>query len=69
MKYAKINSLKNICMYAQNGEFQVYQNNRSNSYVKYGKLYIKPTLTADKFGEDFLYEGNLQLGGPAPADQ
>lgn len=56
-------------MYAQNGEFQVYQNNRSNSYVKYGKLYIKPTLTADKFGEDFLYEGNLQLGGPAPADQ
>ncbi|XP_035705779.1 beta-1,3-glucan-binding protein isoform X2 [Folsomia candida] len=52
-----------------NGEFQVYQNNRSNSYVKYGKLYIKPTLTADKFGEDFLYEGNLQLGGPAPADQ
>ena len=29
---------------------QVYQNNRSTSYVKDGILYIKPGLTADFFG-------------------
>ncbi|ODM92568.1 Beta-1,3-glucan-binding protein [Orchesella cincta] len=52
-----------------NGEFQIYANNRSNSYVKYGKLYVKPTLTADIFGENFLSEGTVHLGGPAPADQ
>jgi hypothetical protein len=34
-----------------NWEFEVYLNNRSNSYVKNGILYIKPTLTADTIGE------------------
>ncbi|PSN52726.1 hypothetical protein C0J52_06148 [Blattella germanica] len=31
-----------------NWEFQVYLNNRSNSYAQNGKLFIKPTLTSDK---------------------
>ena len=31
------------------------------SYVRDGVLYIKPTLTADRFGEDFLYNGVLDL--------
>jgi len=48
----------------------MYQNNRSNSYVKFGKLYIKPTLTADKYGDDMLTNGNsIHLGGGAPADK
>lgn len=31
------------------------------SYVKNGVLFIKPTLTADRFGNDFLYTGTLDL--------
>lgn len=31
------------------------------SFVKDGVLHIRPTLTADRFGEDFLYEGTLDL--------
>lgn len=31
------------------------------SYAKDGTLFIKPTLTADRFGEDFLYDGVLDL--------
>lgn len=31
------------------------------SYVKNGVLHIKPTFTADRFGQDFLYNGTLDL--------
>lgn len=31
------------------------------SYVENGVLHIRPTLTADRFGEDFLYNGTLDL--------
>ncbi|KDR21211.1 beta-1,3-glucan-binding protein-like [Zootermopsis nevadensis] len=51
-----------------NWEFEIYDNNRSNSFVKDGKLNIKPTLTSDKYGEDFLSSGVLNLQGGAPAD-
>ncbi|XP_071954283.1 beta-1,3-glucan-binding protein-like [Antedon mediterranea] len=51
-----------------NWEFQYYTNNRSNSYTKDGKLYIKPTLTSDKYNEDFLSSGTLDLWGASPAD-
>lgn len=44
-----------------NNEFQYYHNLTENSYVRDGILYIKPTLTADRFGEDFLYNGVLDL--------
>ncbi|KDR21213.1 beta-1,3-glucan-binding protein-like [Zootermopsis nevadensis] len=52
-----------------NWEFQIYLNNRSNSFVRDGKLFIKPTLTADKHGERFLSSGTLKLYGGAPADE
>jgi hypothetical protein len=52
----------------QHWEFEIYLNNRSNSFVRDGKLFIKPTLTADKFGERFLSTGKLLLYGGSPAD-
>jgi hypothetical protein len=53
----------------QNWEFQIYLNNRSNSFVRGGTLFVKPTLTADKYGERFLSSGTLKLYGGAPADE
>ncbi|KAJ4427903.1 beta-1,3-glucan-binding protein-like [Periplaneta americana] len=52
-----------------NWEFEIYINNRSNSFVKDSKLFIKPTLTADVYGEGFLSTGTLKLYGGAPADE
>ena len=46
-----------------NEEFQVYVNNRSNSFVRDGSLYLKPTLTQDTYGEAFLKTGTLDLWG------
>jgi len=57
------------CFLFQNWEFEIYNNNRSNSFVRDGKLYIKPTLTTDKYGEDFLANGVLNLQGGSPADE
>lgn len=51
-----------------NWEFQYYTNNRSNSYTKDGVLYVKPTLTSDKYGEQFLTSGTLELYGNNPGD-
>ncbi|VDI27006.1 Hypothetical predicted protein, partial [Mytilus galloprovincialis] len=51
-----------------NWEFQYYTNNRSNSYVKDGTLFIKPTLTSDHYGEKFLTSGSLELWGGSNAD-
>nr|CAD7458822.1 unnamed protein product [Timema tahoe] len=42
-----------------NNEFEYYRNNRKNSFVKDGVLYLKPTLTAADYGERFLYQGGL----------
>lgn len=33
-----------------NWEFEWYVNNRSNSYIKNGVLYLKPTMTEDAVG-------------------
>ncbi|CAB3369581.1 Hypothetical predicted protein [Cloeon dipterum] len=52
-----------------NWEFQMYYNNRSNSYVKDSKLFIKPGLTSDQYGEAFLSSGVLNLHNGNPADQ
>nr|AFR46661.1 gram-negative bacteria binding protein [Parcoblatta sp. PL] len=52
-----------------NWEFEIYYNNRSNSFVRDSKLFIKPTLTADVYGESFLSSGALNLEGGAPADE
>lgn len=52
-----------------NWEFQYYTNNRTNSYVKDGNLYIKPTFTSDKYGEAFLTSGTLDIWGSTAASE
>ena len=42
-------------------DFQYYRNHRSNSWASEGALHIMPTLTAMEFGEDFLYNGCIDL--------
>merc|ERR1719153_175570 len=37
------------------------RNNRKNSWVADGCLHVMPTLTADEYGEDFLFSGELDL--------
>jgi len=44
-----------------NWEFQAYTPLTDNTYTKDGKLYIKPTLTADKYGENFLKTGRWDM--------
>ena len=52
-----------------NWEFQYYDNNRSNSYVKDGVLYIEPSFLIDDIGEGSLRGGyNLDLWGSQPAN-
>lgn len=53
-----------------NFEFQYYNNNRTNSYVRDGMLYIKPTLLEDEIGTENV-EGNgysLNIWGSTPGD-
>ncbi|XP_069683894.1 beta-1,3-glucan-binding protein-like [Periplaneta americana] len=42
-----------------NNEFEYYRNSRNNSFVKDGVLYLRPTLTADEYGEKLLYTGGI----------
>eukprot|EP01114_Cavostelium_apophysatum_P017556 TRINITY_DN5247_c0_g1_i2.p1 TRINITY_DN5247_c0_g1~~TRINITY_DN5247_c0_g1_i2.p1 ORF type:complete len:193 (+),score=12.98 TRINITY_DN5247_c0_g1_i2:137-715(+) len=50
-----------------NNEFEYYTNNRSNSYVRDGVLYLMPSLTADLIGEANLKSGfTMDLWGGAP---
>jgi len=46
-----------------NFEFEMYVNNRSNSYVRDSTLFIKPSLTADYTDENFLYNGVMDIWG------
>lgn len=48
-----------------NWEFQWYVNDRSNSFTTGGNLHLKPTFTADMFGEEFLHSGRVII----PPDQ
>jgi hypothetical protein len=52
-----------------NWEFQYYTNNRTNSYTKGGNLYIKPTLTEDKYGPGFVTSGTIDLWGSTVASE
>ena len=53
-----------------NWEFQVYHNNRTNSFVKNGALHIKPTLLEERIGESNLRNGfTMDLWGGSPVDQ
>ncbi|KAK7505729.1 hypothetical protein BaRGS_00003000 [Batillaria attramentaria] len=44
-----------------NDEFEMYTPEPANSHVKNGALYICPTLTVDKFGDNFLNSGHLDI--------
>jgi len=53
-----------------NWEFEYYVNNRSNSYVRDGILYLKPTLTNNTWTKPgYLTSGVLDMGGETPADR
>ncbi|CAG0879122.1 unnamed protein product [Darwinula stevensoni] len=52
-----------------NWEFQMYWNNRTNSYAEDGILHIRPTLMSDLKGEEFLWTGTMSLYGGGPADE
>ena len=53
-----------------NWEFQIYENNRSTTFVKDGKLNIKPVLTEDKIGAANVRAGyDYNVWGGSPADQ
>eukprot|EP00612_Vaucheria_litorea_P000682 CAMPEP_0171452972 /NCGR_PEP_ID=MMETSP0945-20130129/869_1 /TAXON_ID=109269 /ORGANISM="Vaucheria litorea, Strain CCMP2940" /LENGTH=299 /DNA_ID=CAMNT_0011977751 /DNA_START=167 /DNA_END=1063 /DNA_ORIENTATION=- len=55
-----------------NWEFQLYTNNRTNSYTENGILYLQPSLTSDTIGEDEV-SGNvpytMDIWGLGDADQ
>jgi hypothetical protein len=53
-----------------NWEFEIYDNNRSTSFVKNSKLNIKPVLTEDKIGANNVRNGyTYDMWGGSPADQ
>lgn len=53
-----------------NWEFQMYTNNRSNSFVDNGILYLRPTLTKDSIGDANVRGNNFRydLWGSQPAN-
>jgi len=51
-----------------NWEFEYYTNNRSNSYVRNSVLYLKPTLTADTIGSEYMDSATMDIWGSSPAD-
>jgi beta-glucanase (GH16 family) len=51
-----------------NWEFEMYVNNRTNSFVKEGVLHLQPTLAVDTLGEDVLRHGDVNIWGGSPAD-
>jgi len=52
-----------------NWEFEVYRNNRTNSFVKDSTLFLKPTTTADALTEESMMYGDYNIWGSNPADQ
>ena len=52
-----------------NWEFELYFNNRTNSFVKDGKLHLQPSLFSETVGEDTMKTGSYNLWGGAPADK
>eukprot|EP00002_Diphylleia_rotans_P006527 TRINITY_DN15897_c0_g1_i1.p1 TRINITY_DN15897_c0_g1~~TRINITY_DN15897_c0_g1_i1.p1 ORF type:complete len:368 (-),score=59.01 TRINITY_DN15897_c0_g1_i1:132-1235(-) len=51
-----------------NWEFQLYHNNRTNSYVRDGVLYIRPTLTREKIGRENMMSMRMDMWGSYPAN-
>lgn len=44
-----------------NNEFQWYVNDRANSFTQNGILHLRPTLTSEIYGEEFIYSGRVQI--------
>ncbi|XP_078585898.1 beta-1,3-glucan-binding protein-like [Branchiostoma floridae x Branchiostoma japonicum] len=44
-----------------NEEFQYYMSHPDNLYVQNGNLYLKPTLAAEHYGEEFLTSGYIDF--------
>lgn len=44
-----------------NYEFQWVVNDRNNTYASNGILHIRPTLTSDVFGEEFVTSGTVEI--------
>lgn len=55
--------------FAQNNEFQWYVADDENSFAKDGKLHVKPTLTADKIGNDQVEHGHVHVDGCTDQDK
>ena len=51
-----------------NNEFQIYRNNRTNSFVRDGILYLQPTLTSEAIGLTTMKTGSYAMWGGTPAD-
>lgn len=54
-----------------NWEFQYYVNNRTNSFINNSILYLKPTLTSDRYSKeavDGTFPTTLDVWGSSPAD-
>ncbi|XP_076438938.1 beta-1,3-glucan-binding protein-like [Babylonia areolata] len=43
------------------GHFQMWTPEKANSYVQNGILYIRPTLTVDRFGQDIVNHGTIDV--------
>jgi len=54
-----------------NNEFQMYLNNRSNTFVTDGKLHIKATLLSDRIGQEGVTRdgSRMEIWGGSPVDQ
>ncbi|KAI8843608.1 gram-negative bacteria binding protein 1 [Chytridium lagenaria] len=50
-----------------NDEFQMYVNDRRNSYVRDSVFYIQPTLTSDVIGEERMLNGTYSLYNDDPS--
>ena len=50
-------------MHLQNNDFEMRMNSRENSYVRDGKLFIKPTLTSESHGDELVFAGQLTIQG------
>ena len=51
-----------------NWEFEMYHNNRTNSFVESGALYLQPSLTSEAIGEYTMKSGSYNVWGGSPAD-
>lgn len=47
----------------------MYDNNRSTSYTDQGILHIKPMLLENRYGENFVQTGTLDLNGGSPSEE